>query len=155
MKKKKATAITVDQQILDIVNETDHKTLVIWAADCAQRVLPYFTKIFPEDNRPQTAIAMARGWIDGEVKTMPARKAAFASHTAARNTGNALSARSAARSAGHAAATTHVAKHASLAAAYAIAARCDASESASVDALQQVVEKERAWQYEHLLTLKY
>lgn len=72
-----------------------------------------------------------------------ARKAAFASHEAARHAIG-PEAVAAARSAGHAAATAHVATHAPHAAAYALKALASESET----------EVERAWQYnilpEHL-----
>jgi hypothetical protein len=79
-----------------------------------------------------------------------ARKAAFAAHAAARDTGIVVMANSAARSAGHAAATAHVPSHAIYAAAYAITAIHDADDSANADA---AMVKEREWQYQHLLKL--
>ena len=40
-----------------------HQGLVIWAALCAEHVLPYFEKECPEDDRPRKAIEEARRWV--------------------------------------------------------------------------------------------
>jgi hypothetical protein len=103
------------------LNEQDHKLLAMWASDCAERVLPHFEEVYPGDDRPRKAIEAARAWVRGDLSMVDARKAAFASHAAARDAKNAA-AQAAARAAGHAAATAHVADHARHAAAYAIKA---------------------------------
>jgi len=96
-------------------DKLDQKLLALWAADCAERVLPYFEKERPRDKRPRKAIKAARAWTRDKIRVGEARKAALDAHAAARATDGA--ARFAARSAGHAAATAHVASH-SFAAAY-------------------------------------
>ncbi len=124
----------------------DHKTLALWAAECAEHVLPLFEQMCPQDERPRNAIEAGRAWVRGELAMVNARKAAFAAHAAARDATH-PAAVAAARSAGHAAATAHVASHARHAAAYAVtAARAAApkSENESVAAL------EREWQSQHL-----
>lgn len=103
----------------------DRGSLVLRAADCAERVLPFFEEKYPEDNRPRKALEAGRAWARGEIGMCEVRAAAFAAHAAARETDHAA-ARAAARAAGHAAATAHVAGHARHAAAYAVtAANCD------------------------------
>ena len=136
MDKKKAIAA--------LVNQSEHKVVTIWAADCAERVLSYFEEKYPQDLRPRKAIEAGRSWVRGELKMTDARKAAFASHAAARAAEQDAEACAAARAAGHAAATAHVASHAVHAAAYALVAVSDASDS---------IAKERDWQYQHLLEL--
>jgi hypothetical protein len=150
MERPKLAATSMDKEIAKLVNESDHKTLAIWASDCAERVLPYFERNSPEDNRPREAINVGRAWVRGEIKMGDARKAAFAAHAAARDTGEIITARSAARSAGHAAAIAHVPRHAIYAAAYAISAIRDATDSANADA---AMANEREWQHQHLLKL--
>ena len=102
-------------------NKRDQKALAIWAADAAERVLPYFEKNCPADSRPRKAIAAARAWARGEVPCGTARVAAVSAHAAARASEEGA-ARAAARAAGHAAATAHMAGHARHAAAYAVKA---------------------------------
>jgi len=114
----------------------DHRLLALWAADCAERVLPLFEAHSPADQRPRSAIEAARAWARGELSVGAARAAAFAAHAAARDVED-TQARAAARAAGHAAATAHVVGHARHAAAYAVTAS-----SADPDG-------ERAWQDEH------
>ena len=103
------------------LDEEDHRSLVLWAADCAEHVLPYFEENYPEDDRPRKAIEAGRAWAHGEISVSQARAAAFSAHAAARDADHAA-ARAAARAAGHAAATAHVAGHARHAAAYAVKA---------------------------------
>ncbi len=103
------------------LDEPDHRALVLWAADCAGRVLPYFEEGRPEDDRPRRAVEAGMAWARGEMGVGEARAAAIAAHAAAREADPA-SARAAARAAGHAAATAHMAAHAPHAADYAIRA---------------------------------
>jgi len=97
----------------------DHRSLVLSAADCAERVLPCFEEKYPEDNRPRNALEAARAWARGEMALSEVRAAAFAAHAAARAAAAHAAACGAARAAGHAAATAHVATHAVHAATYA------------------------------------
>jgi hypothetical protein len=109
------------------LNKQDHRTLVLWAADCAEHVLPFFEKKHPQDKRPRKAIEAGRAWASGEIAMSEARAAALAAHAAARASDDSK-ARAAARAAGHAAATAHVAGHASHAAAYAVKAAATSTE---------------------------
>ncbi len=138
-------------KFLRIVERTDHKTLAVWAIDCAERVLPYFEEEHPEDNRPRKAIETLQAWINtGAFKMADIRKASLAAHAAAREAGGDNAARSAARAAGQAVATAHVPTHSIGAAIYALQAIHRAMDSSGADAL---VGKERDWQYRHLLRL--
>lgn len=144
----KLAVSNMDQSIADLVSKCDQKTLAIWAADCAERVLPSFEEKHPYDDRPQRAIDAARAWADGKIKMIGARKAAFAAHAAARDVEQGAVVRSAARSAGHAAATAHSAGHALYAAVYAATAVRDSAKFANA-----ATAAERDWQYKHLLEL--
>lgn len=99
----------------------DHQSLALWAADCAEHVLPYFEERYPEDNRPREAIEAGRAWARGEITVGKAREAAFAAHAAARAADDST-AIAVARASGHAAATAHVVGHARHAATYAVKA---------------------------------
>ena len=41
----------------------------LFAADCAERVLPLFEDKYPDDTRPRAAITAARQWARGEIDT--------------------------------------------------------------------------------------
>ena len=86
-----------------------HVFLARWAADCAERVLPLFTRC-SDDSRPKDALDTVRRWANGEVKTGAAMKASLASHAAARQATD-KAAIAAARAAGQAVATAHAADH--------------------------------------------
>jgi ADP-ribosylglycohydrolase len=126
----------IKKKIAELADKMDHKTLAIWAADCVEHVLSYFEEKYPRDNRPRKAVEAGRAWVRGEMSVSEARDAAFAAHAAARDVEEGIS-RAVARAAGHAAATAHVAGHALHATNYA----------ASVN------NRERAWQYRHLVEL--
>ena len=108
------------------LTDSDHRLLALWAAACAEHVLPLFESVQPSDPRPRQAIEQARAWALGEIKMSQARAAAGHAQAAARELSEA--ARHAAFAAGQAAAVAHVAAHELGAAAYAIkAARAAAS----------------------------
>src|SRR3954447_10887606 len=102
------------------LEDRDHRLLAVWAADCAQHVLPHFERERPGDDRPRRAIDLGRAWARGEITWTEARMAAFAANAAAREVTGA--AREAAHAAGQAGAVGHVAAHELGAAAYAIKA---------------------------------
>ncbi len=131
-----------DDLLAELLANKDRKALAVWAADCAEHVLPLFEKERPEDDRPRKAIEAARAFARGEIRVGEARKAALAAHAAARDCTD-DAARAAARAAGHAAATAHVARHALGPVMYATKAAGFAA-SAS----------EREWQLRRLLVLQ-
>ncbi|MCW5851345.1 MAG: hypothetical protein KIT87_14825 [Anaerolineae bacterium] len=109
------------------LTDADHHLLALWAAACAEHVLPLFEAAKPADPRPRHAIEQARAWVRGEITMSQARAAAGHANAAARDLTGA--ARHAAYAAGQAAAVAHVAAHELGAAAYAIkAARAAAPE---------------------------
>lgn len=151
MKPLKLSYSNLHPQLLELTKETDHKTLGLWAADCASRVLPYFKSKYPYDSRPQIAIDTLREWVKtGIFKMSVIRKASLDSHAAARAADLNSSARASARAAGQAVATAHVKTHSVGAALYALIAIYYASNPKNA---QNLIEKERIWQYQHLLKL--
>jgi hypothetical protein len=127
------------------LEDRDHRSLVLWAVECAEHVLPHFEEKYPEDNRPRDALGTGRGWVRGEISMSEVRAAALAAHAAARDADGGA-ARAAARAAGHAAATAHVAGHAEHAANYALSAATDAAPSSGSAATNE----ERDWQCRRL-----
>ena len=110
------------------LTDSDHQLLALWAATCAEHVLPLFESMQPSDPRPRQAITQARAWVRGEITMTQARTAAGHAMAAARVLRGA--AREAAYAAGQAAVVAHVAAHELGAAAYAIkAARATVVES--------------------------
>jgi immunity protein 5 of polymorphic toxin system len=63
------------------LDKQDQKSLVLWATDCAEHVLPYFEENYPKDDRPRKPIEAGRAWVRGEIAMSEARAAAFAATT--------------------------------------------------------------------------
>ena len=112
------------------MDSQDHGWLALWAADCAEHVLPRFEEERPTDARPRRAVEAGRGWARGEITMSQARAAAFDAHGAAREADRVEA--QAACAAGHAAATTH-APHA-------------AAQSAGATSPSSAATEEREWQ---------
>ncbi len=102
------------------LTDADHHALALWAADCAEHVLPLFEHARPDDRRPREAIAATRAWVRGELPMMRTRAAGGHAMGAARPLRGA--ARFAAYAAGQAACVAHVPEHYLGSAAYAIKA---------------------------------
>src|SRR5690349_5628727 len=101
MEKSNFSITRKDEKLLELVSKTAHKTLALWAIDCAERVMPYFEEKYPQDHRPRQAIETLKTWIEtGVFKMAVIRKASLDSHAAAREVGEDSPARSAARAAG-------------------------------------------------------
>jgi len=125
------------------LRDDDHHLLAVWAADCAEHVLPLFEEARPGDDRPRRAIDLGRAWARGEVSMTEARAAGGHANAAARELSGA--ARHAAFAAGQAGVVAHVAAHELGAAAYAIKAVWAASdEGERVDAGRQECRWQRA-----------
>ena len=127
------------------LTDDDHHLLALWAAQCAEHVLPLFEAERTDDPRPRQAIEQARAWVRGEVKMMQARAAGGHAMGAARDLRGA--ARHAAYAAGQAGAVAHVAAHDLGAAAYAIKA---VRAAAPADEAVEAGTRECRWQREQL-----
>jgi hypothetical protein len=123
------------------LQDSDHRLLAIWAADCAQHVLHLFDAMQPDDTRPRQAIELARAWAHGEVTMSQSRASGGHAMAAARVLKGA--ARHAAFAAGQAAVVAHVAAHELGAAAYAIRAVRAAADAGQADEAAQL---ECEWQ---------
>ncbi|MGV8871903.1 MAG: putative immunity protein [Rhodococcus sp. (in: high G+C Gram-positive bacteria)] len=103
-----------------LLSDDDHRSLALWAAECAEHVLGLFEGAERLDSRPRDAIDATRAWVRGELPMMATRALGGHSMGAARPLRGA--ARFAAYAAGQAACVAHVPEHDLGAAAYAIKA---------------------------------
>ena len=127
------------------LTDSDHRLLALWAADCAEHVLPLFEMLHPDDDRPRLAILSVRAWTRGELGMLQSRAAGGHAMAAARPLTGA--ARFAAFAAGQAGAVAHVAAHELGAAAYAIKA---VHASAEGDWADEAGRLECEWQRDQL-----
>lgn len=127
------------------LTDSDHRLLALWAASCAEHVLPLFESVRPDDPRPREAIEYIRAWVRGEVRMMETRAVGGHAMGAARDLRG--PARHAAYAAGQAAVVAHVAAHELGAAAYAIKAVRAAAPDGDADAAGR---RECRWQRDQL-----
>jgi hypothetical protein len=150
MKGKRFIDASISKEIAELVKMSEHGALAVWAADCAERVLPFFESEHPNDRRPREAIEACREWASTGIFNMKeVREIALLAHAAARETAEGGAACLAARSAGHAMATVHVPTHSIAAASYAAKAIWAGNPMEA----ERNVAKERDWQHRHLMEL--
>lgn len=150
--KSKFPFVRLKSEFMEIVEQTDKKTLAVWSIECVERVMPYFEKEYPNDRRPRKAIETLQRWIEtGEFRMTIIREASLSSHAAAREVGEDNPSRSVARAAGQAVATAHVSMHSIGGAIYALQAIYRTSDASEADL---TVAKELEWQLQRLNELK-
>jgi len=71
-----------EARLLRLVGVASEKVLRLYAADCAEHVLPLFEKRYPNGARPREAIAAARAFARGEISREEMQVAAFAAYAA-------------------------------------------------------------------------
>jgi hypothetical protein len=109
--------------IMKKYSKEEQKSLAVFAADCAEKVLPFFEEEYPQDERPRKAIEACRAWVStGVFKMADIRGASLAAHAAAKGADENSTACVAAHAAGQAVATAHVTQHAFGALFYALKA---------------------------------
>lgn len=119
------------------LSKENHRKLMGWARECAQRVLPLVKTV---DSRLTYALQAAELWEKDKVPTGIAMKASLAAHAVARETSDAVEI-AVARSIGQGVATAHMADHSMGAALYALRA---------LNRAGKAVEEEREWQRKSL-----
>ncbi|WP_374315558.1 putative immunity protein [Microbacterium sp.] len=99
------------------LSEADRRLLAVWAADCAERVLPLF-EAESADERPRDAIERARAFGRGDLTAAGEIRRRFVAGRAAHSASSPAGA-AAARAAAQASGVAHMGAHALGAAAYA------------------------------------
>jgi hypothetical protein len=124
-------------QLVERVGVCDKKMLRLFGADCAERVLPIFLKVLPNDDRPAKAIQAARDFANGKIDDAAGLSAWAAAWDAAEDAAE-DAAWYAAQAAGAAAGA---------------AAQAAAGAAARAAAWDTVGYAERQWQGEHLVDM--
>lgn len=100
------------QSLVKLIETQSKATLANWAVDYSQRVLlPLWHKHYPQDMRPEKALAAAKEWLEGEIKLPQAKPLILECHAAAREAASSPVAQGAARAIGQSASTIHSPKH--------------------------------------------
>ena len=72
------------QPLLSLIRGQSHPVLIGWAFNCASPICDYLEAAYPNDNRPQQAMALCRQWAQGEIKMPRAKKAILEVHAMAK-----------------------------------------------------------------------
>ena len=98
------------QELIKLIEEQKHRTLVMWALDCAKVTLQEFETAFPNEIRPRLCLKECERWAKGDIKMSIAKKAILQSHAVAKEIDNKYGLL--AQAIAHAGATVHVETHA-------------------------------------------
>lgn len=115
LKKKNKILFSRDSECLQelkiLIEKQKHRTLVMWALDCAKVPLVQFEEKYPHELRPRIALELCEDWSRGKIKMPVAKRAILDAHAVAKeiddNVYGALC-----HGIGHAGATVHVETHA-------------------------------------------
>ncbi|GAA1854779.1 putative immunity protein [Myceligenerans crystallogenes] len=132
------------------LSEIDRRRVALWAADCAERVLPLFEAEAPGDDRVRDGIDRTRAFGRGDVDTAGEIRRRFETSRAARSV-QGPAAVAAVRAAGQASAVAHMGAHALGAAAYAAKAAALAAPGRPGGPEQDDARRaEVRWQLDHI-----
>ncbi len=142
-----------DPDLQVIINDTEHKTLAVWAIDCFNRGRYLFNKDYPENKIIDKAIETLKSWINNQISMQEARKYCFVILEAAREIeGKDKVACQILRACSHMLATCHVPTHSEGTCMYIISAIQYVNKSN--ENVYELMDEERKWQIKHLLSLK-
>lgn len=99
------------QELIKLIQEQNHRALVMWAFDCSKTSLEQFEAKYPHERRPRICLELCEEWARGKIKMPAAKRAILDSHAVAKEINDeeyvALC-----HAIGHAGATVHVETHA-------------------------------------------
>lgn len=99
------------QDLIKLIQLQNHRTLVMWALDCAKVTLKQFEAKYPNECRPRTCLELCEDWARGKIKMSMAKRAILDSHAVAKEI-NDKEYGALCHAIGHAGATVHVETHA-------------------------------------------
>lgn len=99
------------QELLMLMEDSNHRALVLWALDCAEGALAAFEAGWPGEARPRIALERCAAWARGEIKMPEAKRAILDAHAVAKEAGDRRLA-ALAHAIGQAGSTVHAKTHA-------------------------------------------
>ena len=115
LKKKNMVLFSRDSECLQelkrLIEQQTHRTLVMWALDCAKVPLAQFEEKYPYELRPRAALELCEAWTRGKIKMPAAKRAILDSHAVAKEIDDRVYG-ALCHAIGHAGATVHVETHA-------------------------------------------
>jgi hypothetical protein len=114
-RKKNAVLFSRDsaclRDLIGLIERQRHRTLVLWALDCARVPLARFEGKYSRESRPRTALEKCEAWSKGKIKMPIAKRAILDAHAAAKEIDD-REYGAMCHAIGHAGATVHVETHA-------------------------------------------
>lgn len=115
LKKKNKVLFSRDSECLQglkmLIEQQKHRTLVMWALDCAKAPLEQFEEKYPYELRPRAALELCEAWSRGKIKMPAAKRAILDAHAVAKEIDDSVYG-ALCHAIGHAGATVHVETHA-------------------------------------------
>jgi len=99
------------QDLIRLIEMQKHRTLVMWAFDCAKVPLALFEAKYPGELRPRKAMELCEAWARGTIKMPEAKRAILDAHKVAKEIDDKVYI-ALVHAIGHACATVHVETHA-------------------------------------------
>jgi hypothetical protein len=99
------------QELIKLIQLQSHRTLVMWALDCAKLPLEQFETKYLDERRPRTCLELCEAWARGKIKMPMAKQAILDSHAVAKEIDDSEYG-ALCHAVGHAGATVHVETHA-------------------------------------------
>ncbi|MGB7593948.1 MAG: putative immunity protein [Erysipelotrichaceae bacterium] len=99
------------QELIALIGMQKHRTLVMWALDCAVEPLEYFESKYPNETRLRRALELSEAWARGVIKMPEAKRAILDAHSVAKEIDD-IECIALAHAVGHAGATVHTETHA-------------------------------------------
>lgn len=72
------------QELIEGLGKQNHRTVILWALDCAQIPLAEIETEYPFEQRPRRCLQIGAQWAQGKVKMPEAKKAILACHAVAK-----------------------------------------------------------------------
>ncbi|MDR2944748.1 MAG: hypothetical protein LBU81_06710 [Methanosarcinales archaeon] len=92
MKRKNQILFSKDSAFLadlaDLIGSQTHRAIVLWALEFAKEAADTLLETYPEELRPQEALAASSAWAQGKVKMPAAQKAILRCHAFAKEIGS-------------------------------------------------------------------
>jgi len=99
------------QNLIKLIQLQNHRTLVIWALDCAKLPLEQFEAKYPNELRPRICLELSESWARGIIKMPVAKRAILNAHAVSKEIDDEQYG-DLCHAIGHAGATVHVETHA-------------------------------------------
>lgn len=72
------------QELVAIMDEMDHRSLILWAFNCSKITLDKFEMNYPDEIRPRISYEKSLDWFLGKIKMPEAKKAILDCHKVAK-----------------------------------------------------------------------